>query len=58
MNTFGEIIGQITAASSIIIHRHVNPDPDALGSQLGLASSISSTYPEKKFSWLAKVSVT
>ncbi len=48
MNTFGEIIGQITAASSIIIHRHVNPDPDALGSQLGLASSIRSTYPEKK----------
>ena len=48
MNTFGEIIGQITAASSIIIHRHVNPDPDALGSQLGLASSIRSTYPDKK----------
>lgn len=48
MNTFEEIIGQITSASSIIIHRHVNPDPDALGSQLGLASSIRSTYPEKK----------
>ncbi|NVY97112.1 bifunctional oligoribonuclease/PAP phosphatase NrnA [Lactobacillus sp. DCY120] len=47
MNTFGEIIEQIQKASQIIIHRHQNPDPDALGSQLGLARSIQTTYPEK-----------
>lgn len=48
MNTFGEIIEKIVAADKIIIHRHVHPDPDALGSQLGLAESIHNTYPEKK----------
>ncbi|RHW51793.1 bifunctional oligoribonuclease/PAP phosphatase NrnA [Bombilactobacillus bombi] len=47
MNTFGEIIDQIAISSKIIIHRHVNPDPDALGSQLGLAESIRATYPQK-----------
>lgn len=47
MNTFGEIIDQIAISSKIIIQRHVNPDPDALGSQLGLAESIRATYPQK-----------
>ncbi|MCO6541447.1 MAG: bifunctional oligoribonuclease/PAP phosphatase NrnA [Lactobacillus sp.] len=47
MNTFGEIIDQIAISSKIIIHRHVNPDPDALGSQLGFAESIRATYPQK-----------
>ncbi|UQS84326.1 DHH family phosphoesterase [Bombilactobacillus thymidiniphilus] len=47
MNTFGEIIEQIKIAPVIIIHRHTNPDPDALGAQFGLATSIKSTYPEK-----------
>ena len=31
----------------IIIHRHISPDPDALGSQLGLAEIIRENYPEK-----------
>lgn len=47
MNTFGEIITQIKQYERIIIHRHENPDPDALGSQLGLATSIQATYPDK-----------
>ncbi|GGA82023.1 DHH family phosphoesterase [Ornithinibacillus halotolerans] len=33
---------------TIIIHRHVRPDPDALGSQGGLREIIKASYPEKK----------
>ncbi|WP_066194748.1 DHH family phosphoesterase [Gracilibacillus timonensis] len=32
----------------IIIHRHVRPDPDAYGSQNGLAEIIKSSYPTKE----------
>ena len=31
----------------IIIHRHISPDPDAMGSQLGLARIIKAAYPNK-----------
>ncbi|MGF7014359.1 DHH family phosphoesterase [Ornithinibacillus bavariensis] len=34
--------------NTIIIHRHVRPDPDALGAQAGLAELIKATYPQKK----------
>lgn len=34
--------------STIIIHRHKNPDGDALGAQIGLKKILSDTYPEKK----------
>lgn len=33
---------------TIIIHRHIRPDPDALGSQLGLKGLILNQWPEKK----------
>lgn len=33
---------------SIVIARHVGPDPDALGSQLALKESILATFPNKK----------
>ncbi|MCI1986745.1 MAG: bifunctional oligoribonuclease/PAP phosphatase NrnA [Lactobacillus sp.] len=42
------ILDHIEEAETIIIHRHVNPDPDALGSQGGLAASIQAAYPQKK----------
>ncbi|MGL5915540.1 MAG: DHH family phosphoesterase [Culicoidibacterales bacterium] len=44
MNTLFEKIQQ---AQTIIIHRHVNPDPDAFGSQGGLAQLIRDNAPEK-----------
>ena len=42
-----EIIVEIGKADSIVILRHRKPDPDALGSQLGLRELIKATYPEK-----------
>lgn len=43
-----EILEKINEAETIIIHRHIRPDPDAIGSQAGLASLIQHRYPEKK----------
>ena len=42
-----EIIVEIGKADSIVILRHRKPDPDALGSQLGLRELIKATYPQK-----------
>ncbi|WP_173918733.1 bifunctional oligoribonuclease/PAP phosphatase NrnA [Halobacillus sp. Marseille-Q1614] len=33
--------------STIIIHRHVRPDPDAYGSQAGLAELLKNSFPDK-----------
>lgn len=46
--SFSEIIAKIVASDKIVIHRHVNPDPDALGSQAGLAEAIKNSFPEKQ----------
>lgn len=43
-----EIKQLIERYDTIIIHRHVNPDPDALGSQGGLAELLTLNYPTKK----------
>lgn len=42
------IANSIVNHDVIIIHRHVRPDPDALGSQCGLAEIIRASFPEKK----------
>ena len=42
-----QIIDTIKQYSTIIIHRHVRPDPDAYGSQLGLKYILEYNYPEK-----------
>ncbi|GGL42194.1 oligoribonuclease [Sporolactobacillus putidus] len=43
-----QILEWIQKYETIIIHRHVRPDPDALGSQGGLACLIRDNFPEKK----------
>ncbi|WP_397539604.1 bifunctional oligoribonuclease/PAP phosphatase NrnA [Rummeliibacillus pycnus] len=43
-----DIIETIATYDTIILHRHVRPDPDAYGSQLGLQAILKTTYPEKK----------
>ncbi len=48
MKLLDEIIAKIQAYDTIIIHRHVNPDPDALGSQGGLGAAIRAAYPNKR----------
>lgn len=42
-----EILITIKEYETIIIHRHQNPDPDALGSQGGLAEILKSSFPNK-----------
>ena len=43
-----DILVQIKKYDTIIIHRHQRPDPDAYGSQVGLAEIIRASFPKKK----------
>lgn len=43
-----QIIDTISKYETIIIHRHVRPDPDAYGSAFGLREILRATYPNKK----------
>lgn len=62
---FEQIIQEINNHHKIIIIRHQNPDPDAIGSQLGLATVLRNKFPDKKiytpgtelevFDWLGKM---
>ncbi|MFT8322420.1 MAG: bifunctional oligoribonuclease/PAP phosphatase NrnA [Bacillus sp. (in: firmicutes)] len=42
------ILEAIKKYETIIIHRHIRPDPDAYGSQGGLAEIIKASFPAKK----------
>lgn len=42
-----ELIKLIEEYETIVVYRHVNPDPDALGSQIGLANLLKTLYPKK-----------
>ena len=44
---FEKILELIKKYDTIIIHRHSNPDGDALGSQIGLKKIIKENFPEK-----------
>jgi bifunctional oligoribonuclease and PAP phosphatase NrnA len=41
------ILETIEQYETIIIHRHVRPDPDAYGSQCGLAEILKASFPKK-----------
>ncbi|WP_040207662.1 DHH family phosphoesterase [Neobacillus jeddahensis] len=43
-----QILTAIEQYETIIVHRHVRPDPDAYGSQGGLVAILQESYPEKK----------
>ena len=45
-----DILNTIRAYDEIVIHRHKNPDPDALGSQLGLRDILRMNFPDKTIS--------
>ncbi|MDR0298518.1 MAG: bifunctional oligoribonuclease/PAP phosphatase NrnA [Streptococcaceae bacterium] len=47
-NTFNEILLKIAEYDNIIILRHQNPDPDAIGSQCGLREILRANFPEKQ----------
>ena len=65
MTAFKTILAKIKVYDTIIIHRHMKPDPDALGSQVGLKEMITSNFPQKTvkvtgyneptLSWLAQM---
>ena len=48
MDVMANILEKIKEFDTIIIHRHVNPDPDAIGSQGGLQKIIQHSFPTKK----------
>ena len=45
---FEQIFAAIKSYDRIMIHRHKNPDGDALGSQIGLKHIIKENFPEKE----------
>lgn len=48
MSIYKQIYKQIKKAKKIVIARHIGPDPDALGSSLGLKEVILNTFPNKE----------
>ncbi|MBS4199962.1 bifunctional oligoribonuclease/PAP phosphatase NrnA [Bacillus sp. FJAT-49732] len=49
-----QILEAIQRFDTIIIHRHVRPDPDAYGSQGGLAEILKASFPNKKICVVGK----
>ena len=45
---FNQILQAIKEYSTIIIHRHNNPDGDAMGSQIGLKAILQENFPDKQ----------
>ncbi|WP_062110233.1 DHH family phosphoesterase [Bacillus niameyensis] len=43
-----QILDTIQKYDKVIIHRHVRPDPDAYGSQGGLAEILKASFPDKE----------
>ncbi|PLT32296.1 bifunctional oligoribonuclease/PAP phosphatase NrnA [Bacillus sp. V5-8f] len=49
-----EILQEIKRYETIIIHRHIRPDPDAYGSQCGLGEILRTSFPEKNIYLVGK----
>lgn len=45
---FDQILEQIKAHDTIILHRHIRPDGDCIGTQQGLKKYLKYNFPEKK----------
>ena len=45
---YKKIYKQIKKYNKIVLARHIGPDPDALGSTLGLKEAILNTFPNKE----------
>ena len=68
MTLFQAILEKIKAYDTIIIHRHQRPDPDAIGSQIGLKEILKTNFSDKKIlatgineptlSWIAEMDDT
>ncbi|WP_110114103.1 bifunctional oligoribonuclease/PAP phosphatase NrnA [Bacillus sp. CGMCC 1.16541] len=43
-----QLLKEVKQFDTIIIHRHVRPDPDAYGSQCGLAEILKASFPHKQ----------
>ncbi|MCM0582887.1 bifunctional oligoribonuclease/PAP phosphatase NrnA [Weissella diestrammenae] len=52
------ILAEIKKHNKIIIHRHQRPDPDAFGSQFGLAELIKTSFPEKDVRLVGKMKLS
>ena len=48
MNVYKKIYKEIKKHKKIVLARHIGPDPDALGSTLGLKEIILNTFPNKE----------
>ena len=48
MNIYRKIYNKIKKYNKIVIARHIGPDPDALGSSIGLKEAILNTFPKKE----------
>ncbi|MHC3837480.1 DHH family phosphoesterase, partial [Streptococcus thermophilus] len=65
MTLFQAILEKIKSYDTIIIHRHQRPDPDAIGSQIGLKEILKANFSDKKIlatgineptlSWIAEM---
>jgi phosphoesterase RecJ-like protein len=53
-----KILNEIKKYETIIIHRHVRPDPDAYGSQGGLAEILKASFPKKSIYTVGKEEVS
>ena len=54
LQTAQAILNKMKSYDTIIIHRHMRPDPDALGSQVGLAEILRASFPEKQIYQVGK----